>query len=302
MLDYKTIIYDLIRDIDILLPETKISTKKRGYAGQVSPSGLGRWTSKKFITMQAAYFFEPSLMAELGIISIPEKEALEKKHEMDVGGYLNCFLGTLSHAIILPSMEKFLRSLGYNFVVELPIYSHKTGVYGTCDAVLFDDENKQIHLMDLKTTGPGIVYKNDVIENEHECQLYAYGKTLEDMFDYEIASISLVSICKTVNSTCWYPTRDGEAVKHSGEMTNPEDYTWIKYKLPLVAQYDTDWKSIEKKRATYLMEVKAEVIRINGIIQQKYPTYKHWLLDGGIPPEYEEKSKEVEKRLDSYCP
>jgi hypothetical protein len=250
----------------------EIVSRQQEYKNSIRPSQL---TLKKDSLQQAYFFFDPEVLKDCGF-EIPARSFNSLKNRkikrLDDAGIVNTSVGTFLHALILYPLEKRLRAKGYDAIVEFPVYSHETAISGTCDLIILEEDF--IHVYDLKTTGAKILERDEHVSDDYERQLYAYSKTLLNMFPKkQIGELAIVSLCKTPGSYM-----DGEP-------------------LPLTAVCKLDYKKLFSKHDNMLADVTAHVKRINNIIKEKNPKYNHWLLDNTEPNAWTKAITEVEERL-----
>lgn len=243
---------------------TKI--KEAGYPNAISPSRL----KKVRATSNIDDMFNPQDLLKAGIISEEECEKrieAQKRLISNAEFIINCDVGIIMHEMILPYIKMELEET-YDAVVhmEFPIICKETGVIGTADLFVIDPHKKEIHLFDLKTTGPKILDMANgcEIQPQYQRQLYAYGKSLEYIFsDFKVASCNTIYVCKTARSNVYYPDELG---------------TFKKTPLPLVVQSSSTLEETGKKFSKHLLELKELVVQYNKKILEADPSYKHWLL------------------------
>ena len=260
-MDLRNLVLDILREIDTEV-KVHICSKHRGYRNSISPS---LWKLKKDMKKQATHFFNPTILHELGLVNEKEYGTISKAGIMDVGGIMNCHVGTMIHALILPEIEKHLNGLGVKCITEFPVWSKETGVYGTVDMMVFNDDTMTIDIYDLKTTGDKILKRNDEIDDNYARQLYCYAATVDCMFpEWSVGELSILSICKTPNSTAY--DSFGERIK-----------------LPVSAQCWVSYEELDTEYHDILLALRMEVIRICEKIKERYPQMPLWLVSDSKP-------------------
>lgn len=155
--------------------------------------------------------------------------------------------------------------MGVKCITEFPIWSKETGIYGTADMLVFNDDTRTIDIYDLKTTGDKILVRNEEIGTDYARQLYCYAATLDCMFpEWNIGELSILSVCKTPNSMAF--DSFGERVK-----------------LPVSAQCWVSYEDLDKEYHDDLVDLRDETLNICKKIKAAYPNMPLWLLDEKDP-------------------
>jgi len=276
-LDFTKILTNILINLDFRM-NFRFKNGHRGWRNCISPSQL---KLSKDAKKQATAFFNPELLYHLNLITEKQKGTLTRNNSIDTAGLMNCTLGTFVHELLLPEIEIYLRKLGINAIIELPVFSHKTGIFGTADLVIFD--KGKMHIYDLKTTGGKILERHDpsTLYDDYKRQLYAYAITLNDMYEgeYVVDSAHIISVCKTPASMGYTP--EGERVR-----------------LPISAQCEVDLDPVHAKYEKFMEKVLEEVMNIHHLIKLNDSNHDHWLLNGEVPEAFLKGMDEVNTRLE----
>ena len=205
--------------------------------------------------------------------------------------------------MLLPAFEKALHEMGVSAKQEHPLISKKYCIEGQADLVIFDHEAKTIHLIDLKTTGPAILERNEIIADDYKRQLLAYGLCLEELYpDYKVVDCVIISLSKIPNSTILKPVETQEKWRQ-GEVRLLEV---TKFPSPLLAQWEIDFDDLKrytpnKKKTSetflrFFEELAIMVVDTNKKIQSKIKGYSHWTIDDKL---FEQKLVDMEKEYNA---
>lgn len=285
MVDYpfpSDILASVIENLDITATISINNRKAYQWRNCVRPSSL------KYATVKGQLYklFDPDLLYAANLIDYDEAQALKNANFMDLGGFINCNVGTLYHAFLLPAFEKALLENGISAKQEHPLISKKYCIRGQADLVIFDHEEKYINLVDLKTTGPAILDRDECVGNDYMRQLLAYGLCLEELYpDYRLESCCIVSLCKIPNSTIIVPV-DKQEKWMRGEV---RELQVMKVGAPCLAQWEIDFADLKtfvtnkkKPKETFLKffeDLAILVIETNKTIAKSVKGYSHWTID-----------------------
>lgn len=287
---------DIIDDLYELIKQTEGEFKfKCRIGGRASKNAISPSQLKHVgAASNLKYMFDPQLAYKCEVISRTDYHKLLTENDTFANSpdaKVNCLIGHTLHALFEKDIKRFLEErYDVEVLVEFPVISRETAVYGSADLVVVDHKDKKIYLYDFKSTGPKILTVQDKHNVAYKRQLFAYAKSLTYIYEgYEVATASLIYVCKMPSTNSAIVEKKGKHYVFEAD----DDGHPIVLKCPLLRQVDYNYADLYRDFDGEFSQLTTLVIASLERFKERIPGWDHWMFNDDL------YYKEIDKILGS---